>query len=114
MLAINQLTPELSELISKVELVVFIDATHDGRPGSWKCETVEPKARPLHLLRASLDPNELLAYAQAVFKASPACAPFFRRRRFIRLPPRIDTLPRGRTPRSRRICAGDKSLDLDI
>jgi Ni,Fe-hydrogenase maturation factor len=33
---VHQLTPELSELISKVELVVFVDACHLGQPGS--CE----------------------------------------------------------------------------
>jgi hydrogenase maturation protease len=38
-LALDQLTPELSELISEVELVVFIDASYAGKPGSWTCKT---------------------------------------------------------------------------
>lgn len=69
--ALNQLTPELSELISEVELVVFIDASHAGKPGSWKCETVEPNATSRHTLGHHLTPMSLLAYAQTIFKASP-------------------------------------------
>jgi hydrogenase maturation protease len=70
-LALNQLTPELSEPISEVELVVFIDASHAGKPGSWRCETVEPNAASLHTLGHHLTPMSLLAYAQIIFKASP-------------------------------------------
>lgn len=70
-LVVHQLTPELSELISKVELVVFIDASQHGQPGSWKCETVEPSPTPAPALGHHLTPINLLAYTQAVFKASP-------------------------------------------
>ena len=75
-LAVDQLTPELSELISEVELVVFIDASHVGQPGSWKCETVEPSATPAPSLGHHLTPCNLLAYAQAVFKANPTALLF--------------------------------------
>src|SRR5215472_4005839 len=37
-LAVHQLTPELAEPISRAELVIFVDASHNGLPGSWKCE----------------------------------------------------------------------------
>jgi hydrogenase maturation protease len=70
-LALNQLTPDLSELISEVELVIFIDASYVGQPGSWKCETVEPNATSSHTLEHHLTPMSLLAYAQAIFKVSP-------------------------------------------
>jgi hydrogenase maturation protease len=70
-LAVHQLTPELSELISEAELVVFVDACHLGRPGSWKCETVELNPNHSHRLGRYLTPMNLLAYAQAIFKASP-------------------------------------------
>lgn len=70
-LAMNQLTPELSELISEVEFVVFIDATHVGRPGSWKCETIEPKESSPQTFGHHLTPASLLDFAQAIFKASP-------------------------------------------
>ncbi|MBV8418011.1 MAG: hydrogenase maturation protease [Verrucomicrobia bacterium] len=70
-LALNQLTPELSEPISEVELVIFIDASHAGKPGSWTCETVEPNATSSHTLGHHLTPMSLLAYAQIIFKANP-------------------------------------------
>ena len=70
-LAMHQLTPELSELISEVEFVVFIDAAHVGRPGSWKCETIEPKASSPQTLGHQLAPASLLDFARAIFKASP-------------------------------------------
>ena len=70
-LALHQLTPELSERISKVELVVFIDSSHVGQPGNWTCETLEPNATSSNTLGHQLTPMGLLAYAQAIFKASP-------------------------------------------
>jgi hydrogenase maturation protease len=70
-LAVSQLTPELSELISEVELVVFIDASLVGQPGNWKCQTVDPNPRSSPALGHHLMPMSLLAYAQAIFKASP-------------------------------------------
>ena len=70
-LSVNQLTPELSELISGVELVVFIDASLVGQPGSWKCQTVDANEKSSHTLGHHLTPMSLLAYAQAIFKASP-------------------------------------------
>ena len=70
-LALNQLTPELSEPISEVELVVFIDASHAGKLGSWTCETVEPNATSSPTLGHHLTPMSLLAYTQNIFKASP-------------------------------------------
>jgi hydrogenase maturation protease len=70
-LALNQLTPELSELISEAELVIFIDASHIGNPGSWTCETVEPNATSSQTLGHHLTPMGLLAYAQTIFKANP-------------------------------------------
>ena len=70
-LALSQLTPELSEPISEVELVVFIDASHIGRPGSWACEPVKADATSLHTLGHHLTPRSLLAYTQALFNTSP-------------------------------------------
>jgi hydrogenase maturation protease len=70
-IALDQLTPELSERISKVELVVFIDSSHVGQPGSWTCETLDPNATTSTTLGHQLTPVSLMAYAQALFKASP-------------------------------------------
>jgi hydrogenase maturation protease len=70
-LALHQLAPELSELISEVGLVVFIDSSYIGRPGSWACEVVEPDATSLYTLGHHLTPGGLLAYTQALFNTSP-------------------------------------------
>jgi hydrogenase maturation protease len=70
-LALHQLTPELSERISEVDLVVFIDSSHVGQPGNWTCETLEPNGTCSNTLGHHLTPMSLLAYAQAVFEASP-------------------------------------------
>jgi hydrogenase maturation protease len=69
--ALHQLAPELSELISEFGLVVFIDSSHLGRPGSWTCEVVEPDATSLPALGHHLTPMGLLAYTQALFNTSP-------------------------------------------
>ena len=69
--ALPQLAPELSELINEVGLVIFIDSSHIGRPGSWACEVVEPDATSLHTLGHHLTPESLLAYTQALFNTSP-------------------------------------------
>ena len=102
----NQLTPELSELISEVEFVVFIDATHVGRPGSWKCETIEPKESSPQTFGHHLTPASLLDFAQAIFKASPPAV-------LVSVAgscfdsPRTDALRHGCAPRRRTICAGE-------
>jgi hydrogenase maturation protease len=70
-LAVSQLTPELSALISEVELVIFIDASLVGQPGSWKCQTVDPNPRSSPVLGHHLTPMSLLGYAQAIYKVSP-------------------------------------------
>src|SRR5262245_29107852 len=45
-LALHQLTPELAEPISRADLIIFIDASNEGQPGSWKCERLEVNTTP--------------------------------------------------------------------
>jgi hydrogenase maturation protease len=71
-LALHQLTPELAEPISRADLIIFIDASHEGQPGSWKCERLELDTTLGNSLAHHLTPRSLLAYAQAIFKVSPA------------------------------------------
>jgi hydrogenase maturation protease len=71
-LALHQLTPELAEPISRAGLVIFIDASHEGQPGSWKCEPLELNTPLLNSLAHHFTPRNLLAYAQAIFDVSPA------------------------------------------
>jgi len=71
-LALHQLTPELAEPISRADLIIFIDASSEGQPGSWKCEPLELNTAAGDSLAHHFTPRSLLAYAQAVFKVSPA------------------------------------------
>lgn len=70
-LSVTQLTPELSEVIGEVELVVFIDASLVGHPGSWKYQILDANEKSPHTLGHHLTPISLLAYTQAIFKARP-------------------------------------------
>jgi len=70
-LAVHQLTPELAEPISRAELVIFVDASHNGLPGSWKCERLVLNTALASTLAHHFTPASLLGYAQAVFQASP-------------------------------------------
>jgi hydrogenase maturation protease len=70
-LAVNQLTPELAEPISRADLIIFIDASHQGQPGSWKCERLELNTTHGNSLAHHFTPAGLLTYAQAIFQASP-------------------------------------------
>jgi hydrogenase maturation protease len=70
-LAVHQLTPELGESIRDAGLVIFIDAAHEGQPGTWTCAPVQPDMTPCPSLAHHLTPGRLLAYAQALFDASP-------------------------------------------
>jgi hydrogenase maturation protease len=71
-LALHQLTPELAEPISRASLIIFIDATHKGQPGSWRCERLELNTTLGNSLAHHFTPRSLLAYAQAIFEVSPA------------------------------------------
>ena len=71
-LALDQLTPELAEPISRADLIIFIDASHQGQPGSWKCKRLELNTTLGNSLAHHFTPKSLLAYAQAIFEVSPA------------------------------------------
>lgn len=70
-LTVQQLTPELAEPVSKADGVIFIDAASEGKPGSWKCEAVGENETFSNALGHHFTPVSLLAYAKAVFNASP-------------------------------------------
>jgi hydrogenase maturation protease len=42
--AVQQLTPELAEPVSDADLVIFVDASCHGEPGSWRCESIRPES----------------------------------------------------------------------
>jgi hydrogenase maturation protease len=70
-LAAHQLTPELAEPISQADLVIFIDASKEGEPGTWKCEDITEEQPLVNPLAHQFAPAILLAYARTIFRASP-------------------------------------------
>jgi hydrogenase maturation protease len=72
-MAVHQLTPELAEPISAVDVVIFVDACCDGSPGSWRCDSIGPStATPAtNSFGHHFTPEALLSYAAAVFQARP-------------------------------------------
>jgi hydrogenase maturation protease len=69
-LTVHQLTPELAELVSEADLVIFIDASHVGEPGTWRCDHVKPRCASGNSLGHHFDVAGLLAYSEAVFNAT--------------------------------------------
>ena len=67
----QQLTPELAEPVSRASLVIVVDASHTGRPGSWKREEIEISGTEPGKLGHHFSPAALLAYASAVFHSTP-------------------------------------------
>lgn len=67
----HQLTPELAEPVRNAELVIFIDASHEGKPGTWRCEEIATEAGRANSLAHYFTPAILLAYAQTVYNVSP-------------------------------------------
>lgn len=69
-IATQQLTPEISEIVSRAERVLFIDAACTGEPGTLKCKQIVPGAtsnRHSH----ELSPIGLLKLAQDLYARCP-------------------------------------------
>jgi hydrogenase maturation protease len=71
-LVVHQLTPELTESVSEADLVIFVDACHDGQPGSWRCEKIGPDLEMSQSFTHDFTPMRLLGYASSLFDAEPA------------------------------------------
>jgi hydrogenase maturation protease len=72
-LAVHQLTPELAEPIREADLVIFVDASYNGCPGSWRCDaiTADTAAPATNSIGHHFTPEALLSYAAVVFQARP-------------------------------------------
>jgi hydrogenase maturation protease len=70
-LTLHQLTPELAEPISEAELVIFVDASLDGQPGTWRCEAVARDTMTSTAFAHHCTPGALLGYAETIFNARP-------------------------------------------
>ena len=69
-LATHQLTPELSDWVSRADRVFFIDAARSGDPGTLRCQPVLPVAPPARLSHA-LSPATLLNMAERLYGRCP-------------------------------------------
>ncbi len=65
----HQLTPELADNLRHADLIFFIDAAQDGRPGELTCAPVT--LRPGVVRSHQLSPAGLLALAQQLYGATP-------------------------------------------
>src|SRR5271157_611965 len=66
----HQLTPEMSEMASRAERVLFIYAARDGKPGTLSCVPLAPSTqsgRHSHVL----SPAALLKLAQELYQRCP-------------------------------------------
>ena len=69
--ALQQLTPETAEPVSEADLVVFIDASTEGDPGTVTEMTLEPASPPGGDFTQPLEPASLLACAQELYGRTP-------------------------------------------
>jgi hydrogenase maturation protein HypF len=67
----HQLTPELAEVISRAERVVFIDAACEGIPGEVLCQEVQATTFVAQPFTHHVAPGDLLSAAQELFGHAP-------------------------------------------
>ncbi len=68
--AVHQLTPELSELMSRAGRVIFIDAAAEGEPGTLERRTLVPEPTSAAFTHQAT-PAGLLAAAEKLFGRAP-------------------------------------------
>lgn len=68
----HQLMPEMAEQVARADIVIFIDASKTGAPGTWRMEELPPPnpAAPGPVTH-HFDPPALLAWALALHKRAP-------------------------------------------
>lgn len=71
-LSIHQLTPELALPMAKASLVIMIDASREGRPGSVRVRTLSSPVQPLWAVGAHhTTPEELATLASLAYGHCP-------------------------------------------
>jgi hydrogenase maturation protease len=73
--AVHQLTPELSDPLSRAGRAVFIDAAAEGEPGAIERRSIEPAAGETAFTHQAT-PEALLAAARALFGRAPEAVLF--------------------------------------
>ena len=69
-LCFHQFTPELAEVASHADAVIFLDAAAKGTPGQVVCEPVGSEATDSHFSH-HLTPATVIALARQLYGASP-------------------------------------------
>src|ERR1700690_711381 len=67
----QQWTPELAEIISQSEMVIFLDASAALPPGEVQTQRIAAGALPAGRLTHSVNPGELLALAERLYGRVP-------------------------------------------
>jgi hydrogenase maturation protease len=70
---VHQLTPELAEDIAVASLVIVIDASIVGRPGTMQVERILPDEAEATLATHHYGPESLVALTTAIHGACPPC-----------------------------------------
>jgi hydrogenase maturation protease len=68
---VYQLTPELAQSMAAVNLVVMIDASHEGEPGELRIRSLSLSAQPSAVGTHYTTPEELAALTLAVYGQCP-------------------------------------------
>ena len=68
---VYQLTPELAQLMAVVNLVIMIDANHEGEPGQLRIRTLSLSAQPSAVGSHYSTPEELAALTAIVYGQCP-------------------------------------------
>ena len=68
---VYQLTPELAQWIAAVNLVIMIDASHEGEPGEMSIRPLSLSAQPSAVGTHYTTPEELAALTVAVYGQCP-------------------------------------------
>ena len=66
----QQLMPEMAELASRAEQILFIDAARDGQPGNVACEELVPTESPVRHSH-ELSPAAVLRLAKDLYGRCP-------------------------------------------
>lgn len=69
-ICVHQLTPELAEEASRVDTVIFIDATRNREPGKVLCQPISPDSTAVRFSH-HLVPAQVLALCQQLYDAEP-------------------------------------------
>lgn len=68
---VHQLTPELTQWMATADLVVMIDANHEGEPGELRTRSVSPCAQPGAVGTHHTTPEELAALTTGLYGYCP-------------------------------------------